>query len=52
MFLPPPPSFGSKRYIIAPKADQMSLKWESFVDESFKFKYGYNIKVLETHTAY
>jgi hypothetical protein len=27
---------GFKRYIIAPKARQMSLKWESLTDESFK----------------
>jgi hypothetical protein len=27
----PPPPFASKRYIIAPKAHHMSLKWESFV---------------------
>jgi hypothetical protein len=35
--LPPPPSFGSKRYTFAPKAGQMSLKWESFADESLIF---------------
>jgi hypothetical protein len=29
---------GSNRYIIAPKAPQMSLKCESLTDESFKFK--------------
>jgi hypothetical protein len=33
---PPPPPHGSKRYIIAPKARQMLLKWESFSDESLK----------------
>ncbi len=41
-----------QRYTFAPKAGQMSLKWESFAGESFKFKYGYNIKVLDTHTVY
>ncbi len=30
--------FGSQRNINAPKARQMALKWESFTDESFKFK--------------
>jgi hypothetical protein len=32
------PVFGSMRNIIAPKAYQMSLKWESFADKSFKFE--------------
>jgi hypothetical protein len=36
--VPPPPPFDSKRYIEAPKARQMSLKWESFADESFIVK--------------
>ncbi len=31
----PPPPFGSKRYSILLKAHQMSLKWESFSEESF-----------------
>jgi len=35
----PPPTFGSKSCIIAPKARQMLLKWESFADEVFRFKY-------------
>ncbi len=36
---PPPPSpFGSKKYIVAPKFNQISLKWESFTVASFKFK--------------
>jgi hypothetical protein len=36
----PPPRrlFGSKRNINAPKAYQKVMKWESFTDESFKFK--------------
>jgi hypothetical protein len=38
MLLPAPPPFGFKRYIIATRAGQMLLKWESFAEESFKFK--------------
>ncbi len=38
---PPPPLtprfFSSKSYIIAPKANQLSLKLESFLEEIFKF---------------
>ncbi len=37
LFHPRPP-FDSKRFIIAPKACQMSLKLESFDDESFNLK--------------
>jgi hypothetical protein len=38
MLLSPPPSFGSKSNINAPKARKMSVKQESFPSESFKCK--------------
>ncbi len=32
------PPFGSKQYIKAPQACQLSLKWENFADECLKLK--------------
>ncbi len=43
-FPPPPPRpFASKRNINALKAHQMALKWESFSDESFKYKWSSHV---------
>jgi hypothetical protein len=38
MLFPPLRPFDSKRCITAPKASQMLVNWESFLDEIFKFK--------------
>jgi hypothetical protein len=59
--LPPPPSplpprpFGSKRIINSLKACKMALKWETFPDESIKYKlssrYGTTTYALDIHVS-